>query len=529
MNVLLLSIDSLRRDFLSAYRDTPRCVDYDVETDNLDRFAETAITFDNHYAGSLPCMPARREWLAGVQEFLWRPWGPMEAYDDPLPELARASGALTHLITDHFHYFQHGSHGYYEDFNGFDFLRGHEYDAWRTAPRDPDDRLYRQSADPETDPPHGVGYVNRTNYARNAEALGMDDTEADEENFFGPRVLSRTADWVGDHDDWDQWFCYVDSFDVHEPFHCPEPYASMYTGEDPTDPDLPFWPYYGPIDEGQSELSERELDFVRAQFAGKVTMVDRWFGRVVDALDEGDRWDDTMVIVTSDHGFFLGDHGWTGKNEPPCYDVLANTPLMVWHPDSPRTGERVDALTAAVDLYATVLDGLDTDAPEDTHSRSLAPVIRGDAEDHRDYALYGYWGSSVNVTDGRYTYMHPCDPDEPTDCFSTEMMNARQFAVPRQPKPDAEAGEFLPYTDSPVWRYDAPSTQQNESPLLFDTEADPGQTENIAAETEAGADEDGAGGDDGATDQMERMRSLLVDALDDYGAPDSQYERLGLD
>jgi len=514
MNVLLLSIDSLRRDFLSAYRDAPRPLDHVVETDNFDRFAERAATFDAHYAGSLPCMPARREWLTGIREFLWRPWGPTEAFDETLPELARREGVLTHLITDHYHYFQHGSGGYYEDFNGFDFLRGHEYDAWRTAPRDPDDRLVAQSLDAAVDDPRDVGYVNRAAYPRNAAALGLDDPDADEADFFGPRVLSRAAEWLRGND-WDDWFCYVDSFDVHEPFHCPEPYASMYTDEDPTDPDLPFWPYYGPVDEGQSELSDRDLDFVRAQFAGKVTMVDRWFGRVLDALDDGDLWDETMVVVTSDHGFFLGDHGWVGKNEPPCYDVLARTPLFVWHPEGEHNGERVEALTSAVDLYPTLLDALGADVPAGTHGRGLGPLLAGDTDEGRDSALYGYWGSAVNVTDGRYTYLHPCDPSVDADCFSTTMLNARGFPLPPEPKTDADAGNFLPYADSPVWRYAAPSFSQTAEPLLFDTESDPGQTENLA---------DG----DGDTEALDRLRTLLVDALDDFGAPASQYERLGL-
>ncbi|WP_162991510.1 sulfatase-like hydrolase/transferase [Halostella salina] len=516
MNVLLLSIDSLRRDFLTAYRDDPRCLDHAVETDNIDRFAERAATFETHYAGSLPCMPARREWLTGTREFLWRPWGPTEAFDETIPELARREGVLTHLITDHYHYFQHGSGGYYEDFNGFDFLRGHEYDAWRTAPREPDDRLVAQSLDREIDDLRDVGYVNRAAYPRNAAALGLDDPDADESEFFGPRVLSRTAEWLGDHGDWDDWFCYVDSFDVHEPFHCPEPYASMYTDEDPTDPELPFWPYYGPVDEGQSELSERELEFVRAQFAGKVTMVDRWFGRVLDALDDGDLWNETMVVVTSDHGFFLGDHGWVGKNEPPCYDVLARTPLFVWHPESERNGDRIESLTSAVDIYPTVLDALDAPVPDGTHGRTLRPLLAGDADEGRDSALYGYWGSAVNVTDGRHTYLHPCDPSVDADCFSTGMLNARGFPLPRDPKTDADAGQFLPYTDSPVWRYAAPSFSQTDEPLLFDTREDPGQTTNLAD-------------DGGGPAAVDRMRGLLVDALDDLGAPDSQYARLGLD
>ncbi|MFC7189962.1 sulfatase-like hydrolase/transferase [Halocatena marina] len=135
MNVLFVSIDSLRRDFLDTYQDDPWCIEYEVDTTNLDRFAERATVFNTHYAGSLPCMPARREWLTGTQEFLWRPWGPIEPFDTTLPEALRHADVMTKLITDHFHYFQHGSGGYFEDFNGFEFIRGHENDTWKTAPR----------------------------------------------------------------------------------------------------------------------------------------------------------------------------------------------------------------------------------------------------------------------------------------------------------------------------------------------------------------------------------------------------------
>ena len=511
MNVLFISIDSLRRDFLSAYRDTPYGLDYEVETPNLDRFADRAVTFETHYVGSLPCMPARREWLAGVQEFLWRPWGPMEAFDQPLAELARSAGAVSQLITDHYHYFQHGSHGYYEDFTGFEFVRGHEYDAWQTAPRDPDQRLYDQSADQRADPPHDPGYVNRSAYARNGARLGIADPEAAESDFFGPRVFARTADWLAENREWNQWFCYVDSFDVHEPFHCPEPYASMYTDEDPADPDLPFWPYYGPVDAGQSALTYRELAFVQSQFAGKVTMVDRWFGDVLDTLDENGLWDETAVIVTSDHGFFLGEHGWVGKNEPPVYDVLSRTPLFVHLPDSPQLGESVDALTSAVDLYPTILDLLDIEVPEWTHGTSLHSLLSGETESHRDWALYGYWGSSLNVTDGRYTYLCPIDPSEPSYCYSTTMMNPRRHFTPLEPKMEAVAGSYLPYTKTPVWRYKGASYEQNGVPLLFDSERDPEQTTNLA-ETDG--------------DRHRDLRQLLTDALDDLSAPTWQYERL---
>jgi arylsulfatase A-like enzyme len=513
VDVILISIDSLRMDFLGAYRDKPAVVDYEVDTENLDRFAERAAVFDSHYAGSLPCMPARREWLAGVQEFLWRSWGPMEPFDETLPRRVREEEVLTHFITDHYHYFQHGSHGYYEDFNGFEFVRGHEYDAWQTTPKRPDEQFLKHI---NADRPQSMQFLNRSAYARNVS--GFDDAE----DFFASKVFSRASEWVRNNNDWEQFFLYVDSFDVHEPFHVPEPYTSMYTDEDHRDPELTCWPYYGRVDEGQSMLDDRELDFVRSQFAGKVTMVDQQFGRVLDVLDEKDLWDDTMVVVTSDHGYFLGDHGWVGKNDPPVYDVLANTPLLVWHPDSPRMGERVDSVTSAVDLYATLLESLGVDVPDWTHSRSLLPLLNDDTDAVRDWAIYGYWGSAMNVTDGRYTDHHPDPGTEPSYNHSTMMVNPYGWFVPPKVQENAEAGQFLPYTDSPVWRYtpgglDTPeehlvvSVQQDE-PMLFDTREDPRQMNDLA---------------DRELNHRDRMRKLLVDAMEHLEAPDAEFHRLG--
>lgn len=73
MNLVLISIDSLSRHFLKMYGQP---IELDVRTPNLDALAARSAVFDTHFAGSLPCMPARREFFAGVQEFLWRPWGP---------------------------------------------------------------------------------------------------------------------------------------------------------------------------------------------------------------------------------------------------------------------------------------------------------------------------------------------------------------------------------------------------------------------------------------------------------------------
>jgi arylsulfatase A-like enzyme len=471
-------------------------------------------------------MPARREWLTGTQGFLWRPWGPLESFDTTLPERAREAGVLTKLITDHFHYFQYGSSGYYEGYHGFDFVRGHEDDAWKTSPYDPDPILLQQlgydldgdgsvdggavesggTGNPATDPHNTREIRPRWSYARNVEGF------EDEEDFFVQQVTTAVADWLRENRQWDQWFCYMDEFEVHEPFHCPEPYASMYTDEDPRDPELPLWPHYGRVEEGSAALTERELDFVRSQFAGKVTMTDRWLGRVFETMHEEDLWEDTVVVLTSDHGIFLGEHGFVGKPSAPDFDAIAATPLLVWHPDSPRMGEEVSALTSAVDVHATILDALGAPHPEETHSRSLWPLLEGEAEDHREWALYGWWGSSINVTDGEYTYHHPCDPAEPVECYSTQHLNPHAWMGPPSPPDGATGGQFLPYTEAPVWRYDADPDPAHEEPLLFERANDPAQTENLASEhPESG-----------------RMRELLVSAMGALDAPVSQFERFGL-
>lgn len=502
MNVVFIIIDSLNKHFLKAYGGSaePR-----VDTPNIDRFAWKASRFDNHHAGSLPCMPARREFFAGVQEFLWRPWGPMEPFDSTAALAARRAGITTQLITDHYHYFQHGSKGYFEDYQGYEFIRGHEYDPWKTSPRRPDEVLLRQV---RADEPDTLWFKSQAQYARNAACL------REEKDFFAPKVFSSTARWLEENRNWDQWFLVVDSFDVHEPFHVPEPYASMFTDENPADPELLNWPYYGRIDSGLSALTDRQLAFVRAQYAGKLAMVDRWFGEVLDKLDELALWGETAVILTSDHGHYLGEHGWMGKPNAPLYDTLAATPLLVWYPGGACNGQRVSALTSAVDLYATMHELMGLEVPGQVHSRSLLPVLEGRTKEHREWALYGYWGSTVNITDGRFTYLHPCRDGLDTYCYSTMMMNTYGWDLPVKIREDAEAGRFLPYSDAPTWRYPGSSISRHERALLFDTLKDPGQEDDLA----------GTGSREEA-----RMRELLLDALEFLGAPVEQYERFGLE
>ena len=106
----------------------------EFDTPNLDAFAARSVRFTEHHTGSLPCMPARHDILCGALDFLWRPWGSVEIWEDAITRSLRAAGVTTQLISDHPHLFETGGENYHTDFSAWDYQRGHESDPWKTVP-----------------------------------------------------------------------------------------------------------------------------------------------------------------------------------------------------------------------------------------------------------------------------------------------------------------------------------------------------------------------------------------------------------
>ena len=125
---IVVLLDSLNRHMLGCYGGG------EFDTPNLDRFARRAVRFTKHYSGSLPCMPARHDILCGALDFLWKPWGSIELWEEPLTVPLRRAGVTTMLISDHPHLFEMGGENYHCDFTAWDYQRGHESDPWRTRP-----------------------------------------------------------------------------------------------------------------------------------------------------------------------------------------------------------------------------------------------------------------------------------------------------------------------------------------------------------------------------------------------------------
>lgn len=468
LSLLVIQIDSLNRHFLGCYGNEW------VETPALDALAAKGVVFDNHFVGSLPCMPARREIWAGVEEHWWRTWGPLEPWDLTIAEHAARAGLRTGLVTDHFHLFEWGGYGYVQDFDSWQFIRGHECDPWRADdPAVPPDwapvMLERWTG-------RWVGMVKQ--YVRNVQGFER------EEHFFGPQVMAGVVEWLRRNGD-SRFYLHVDSFDVHEPFHVPEPYRSLYSDDDYRR--YSPWPHYGRTDEGSSALEPEEVAWVRAQFAGKLTMVDRWLGRVFDTLEDEGLWDRTAVIVTTDHGHYLGEHGWIGKPAAPLYDTLCRIPLLAWLPGG-SSGTRTSAITQTVDLHATALELLgEVHDPTTTHSRSFAHLLREPDATHRLFATYGYYGQSAGITDGDWTLLRDHDPAGAAAHLHTHHPTQVRLGAPRG-RQRVALGELgtglLPGLDTPIWRMPhEPRLDGVTLPrpdLLFHQTVDPKQEHDLA-------------------------------------------------
>ena len=100
MRTVFVLFDSLNARATEPYGCTT------VSTPHLTRLARRAVTFDRHFVGSLPCMPARRDLHTGRLNFMHRSWGPLEPFDNSFPKLMSAAGIYTHLVSDHLHYFE---------------------------------------------------------------------------------------------------------------------------------------------------------------------------------------------------------------------------------------------------------------------------------------------------------------------------------------------------------------------------------------------------------------------------------------
>jgi arylsulfatase A-like enzyme len=382
MKTVFVLFDSLNLKALSCYGYSS------IHTPNFKRFAERAVVFDTHYAGSLPCMPARRDLHTGRLNFLHRSWGPLEPFDNSFASILSKSDVYTHLISDHYHYWEDGGAVYHNRYDSWEAIRGQEWDKWKALVEPPLER-YREQY-------HGMHHPTSRGDGRIQNIVNREYMK-EESDYCCPQTFNAALDFLDRNRDADNWLLNIENFDPHEPYMVParfrERYKSGYDGP------ILDWPRYKRVAESPQEIQE-----LRANYAALVTMCDEYFGRLLDYFDRHDMWKDTALVVTTDHGFLLSEHDWWGKNRMPYYEEISHIPLMIYHPAYAQYGgQHRRSITQTIDVMPTLLELHGVEVPSHVEGHSLLPLLAGEHK-LREVALFGMFGSGTNVCDGRYAY-----------------------------------------------------------------------------------------------------------------------------
>jgi arylsulfatase A-like enzyme len=391
LNVILVILDSLRKDHVGAYGND------EIQTPNLDALAKESFRFTRAYPESLPTLCARRAIHTGLRTWPFRGfyelpgetfqpagWQPIPEAQITLAEMLSGAGYNTALFADTQPMF-HPSMNFQRGFKVFEWVRGQERDRYRPKLGVPEGEIRRNTV--------AGNDVNMVDKVRQYLANTRD--RKGEEDYFAPRLFTRGMEYLDTAEQGQPFFLTLDSFDPHEPWDPPDDYVKLYS-DDYTGRE-PIVPNYGPSD----WIDDTGLERMRALYAAEVTMVDRWLGHLLDKMESTGRMDDTLLVVLADHGVALGEHGFTGKPYNALWPELTDIPFLIRTPDGKGAGETSDYFASTHDVAPTILGALGLLPPRQMDGQYLT-LLMGDSEPMpRDHFTLGY-NQFVWTRDDRY-------------------------------------------------------------------------------------------------------------------------------
>lgn len=411
MNVVLIIIDSLQKNYIGAYGNNW------VKTPNLDRLASESCIFTRAYPDSLPTLPARIAIHAGRKVYPFKEnfirkgdmilqpgWGPIPEDWITVSEVLKEKGYRTALITDTFHQFKPGKN-FHRGFDQYLFIRGQDHDVYISGSISGRRVIEDFYVKPIGEFKEQKDRLKRTLDMYNAYFRNTARRES-EEDYFAPMVFREASKWLCQNQDTDNFFLVVDSFDPHEPWDPPIYYRQMYDPENDMEKDI-IWSTYS----ASHLLTDRQIRRLRANYAGEITMVDRWMGYFVHTLEYMNLSNKTLLILLSDHGHLLGEKNLIGKFPYPILPEAAELVLLVRNPMKDWAGKNINDFVYDFDIAPTILSFLGIEPPEEMEGENLIPVIEGKRQTRRVHVTTG-WQNNVMVRTDEFWYTGRLDKSE---------------------------------------------------------------------------------------------------------------------
>ena len=475
-NILFIMFDQLRWDYLS-------CTGHPhLHTPNIDALAADGVRFSRTYVQAPVCGASRMSFYTGrYVHSHGSTWNrvPLKVGEHTMGDHLRAAGmdcwliGKTHMVADEEGMERLGVPrdsiiGVRTEQCGFDIWErddgvrpegaaglydehgAEKYNDWLRAKGYEGDNPWHDFANSTRDMDGNVGSGWFLKNARQPAHIAEEDSET-------PYMTTRAMDFISQAGD-TPWCCHLSYIKPHWPYIAPPPYNDMYGPDDVIpvvrsdaewDDMHPVYRAYAENPVGRSFARDHVRDEVVPSYMGLIKQCDDQMGRLFDWLKENGHWDNTMIVLTSDHGDYLGDH-WLGEKDL-FHDCSVKVPLIIRDPSSEADSTRgtvCDALVEAIDLAPTFLDVAGgAPRPHILEGRSLMPWLQGDnVEDWRTYA----------ICESEYG-IHPG-----VKSFALDVEDPRQFMV---------------CTDR--WKF---VHAEGFRPMLFDLEADPDELNDLGSD-----------------------------------------------
>ncbi len=392
LNLIVIVADTFRADNLACYRSQW------IECPNLNQFAKESVIFTDCYPEGLPTIPVRRVLYTGRRiipchyfpqhEPVQLPgWHPLYFEDVTLSETLQQAGYITALVCDIPH-LQRPDRNFHRGFSAVHWVRGQEIDSYGTSPRHLMDVSDMASEDyfkqfPSLRRFYSQYKANRELWRQEGEALVQ-------------IVATRAIRWLEANQGERPFYLHVESFDPHEPWDPPHRFLEKYL-PGATGPSFTEAPY------ADVKLPEEIKKRFRANYAGEVTCVDYWVGRLLDTIKELGLFENTLVVFTADHGALLGEQGQFLKGPTKLRGQVTHVPLLLRMPDKQHAGKKISGFVNHTDVMPSCLQLLGLKAPPRVTGKSFWPMMKGESKGY-DQVVHAYgWIGAIRTKEWNYS------------------------------------------------------------------------------------------------------------------------------
>jgi len=404
-NAIVVMFDSWQFNYTGCYGN-----DW-IKTPHFDRLATEGVLFENAYGNNMPTLPVRRSMLTGRITLGDIGWGPLRLEDTTIADLLWGSGIDTAMAYNSIPLFvtkagfarSFGKVVYSRGFDNLHFQHDPLYEHYTVDEFLNDDGfIERLRALDDGAAVEGHARMEINSYLRDKQYW------LKEEDHTVPINIGEAIKMLKERDQTRGLFLWIDSWDPHEPWDPPSvwdkdmdcPYDIGYKGVDI------FHPPMSPV---KDLYTEAQLNHIRMLFAEKITLCDKYFGELVECVRKLGMWENTLMWLTSDHGEPLGNaehgHGLMTKCRPWPYEELVHIPLIIKAPGI-KPNQRIKSFIQDCDCAPTILEWLNQPIPSNMTGKSLLPLMRGEVDKIRDFAVAGYYSFSWSIITEEWSYIH---------------------------------------------------------------------------------------------------------------------------